>query len=429
MAPLLLLLLLLATCLPAAHSEEGLPACTRSGSMCGASNATATACCQANGTTCDTQVRCPSGARPPPGSVCGPNVEPSQCHTCQGPPPPPHPSGCVGSGAVCSKTAPCCENKGRCSSFLGCTKGGSKGVYTCQFMPPPQPQQAASPKKNLSHFEIAKGVFMPWLSNGAVGFPKNNTEQAAIELWLKQGGRGVDTAWSYHNQVQVGQAMRNSAVPRPDIFLTTKIPCVGSAAAAMDYIKRDQAQLCGGMPGATWCEGQPFADLILIHEAGASCKTEAMLQATWKGMEMALAANLTRSIGVSNFNVKNLETVLKTAKITPAANQCSMHIGRHDDATIAFCKEKGILYEAYSPLGGPDLHGKAVMTYPEVKRIAAVHHVSGAQVAMRWVLQQGCAVVTATGAAAYMGEDLAVTSFELTQSEMESLSKVTGNPP
>jgi diketogulonate reductase-like aldo/keto reductase len=64
---------------------------------------------------------------------------------------------------------------------------------------------------------------MPWLSNGAVGYPSNATEQAAMELWLAQGGRAIDTAFSYHNQAQVGYALGNTSVPRSEIFLTTKV--------------------------------------------------------------------------------------------------------------------------------------------------------------------------------------------------------------
>jgi len=78
----------------------------------------------------------------------------------------------------------------------------------------------------------------------------------------------------------------------------------------------------------------------------------------------------------------------------------------HDDETIKFSQLHGITYEAYSPLGGDDLGGKSVMTYPAVKEIAAAHGVSGAQVALRWVIQQGCALTTATGDIQYMQEDL-----------------------
>ena len=72
-------------------------------------------------------------------------------------------------------------------------------------------------------FEIAPGVLLPWISNGAVGYPSNSTETAAEMLWLKNGGRGLDTAWSYQNQMQVGAAISRTTVQRSDIFLTTKV--------------------------------------------------------------------------------------------------------------------------------------------------------------------------------------------------------------
>ena len=103
--------------------------CTEWLNMCGASNASAPDCC--SGSICDVQTQCPSGARPPPGSRCGPTVDPSQCHFCQPPAPPPHPTGCGKAGAACSTSTPCCENEGRCPSFLGCMN------KVCRFMPPP----------------------------------------------------------------------------------------------------------------------------------------------------------------------------------------------------------------------------------------------------------------------------------------------------
>ena len=143
--------------------------------------------------------------------------------------------------------------------------------------------------------EIAPGVHMPWLSNGAIGFPGHTFEQAGLEAWLEAGGRGVDTAQCYENQAQVGYALGNTSVPRSEIFLTSKIPCVGTAALAMEFIRSDLAQL-----------GQSQVDLMLIHAPGGAksnsgcsgvCNSAAERQATWKGLEQALVLNLTRAIG------------------------------------------------------------------------------------------------------------------------------------
>ena len=143
--------------------------------------------------------------------------------------------------------------------------------------------------------EIAPGVHMPWLSNGAIGFPGHAFEQAGLEAWLEAGGRGVDTAQCYENQAQVGYALGNTSVPRAEIFLTSKIPCVGTAALAMEFIRSDLAQL-----------GQSQVDLMLIHAPGGAkdnsgcsgvCNSAAERRATWQGLEQAMHLNLTRAIG------------------------------------------------------------------------------------------------------------------------------------
>jgi 2,5-diketo-D-gluconate reductase B len=391
------------------------PSCAHPGVLCGPSNSSAGPCC--SGMICDIQTRCPSGMPPRPGSRCGPTVEPSQCHTCQPPPPPPKPVGCGVAGTACSTSAPCCQNKGRCSSFLACLKNGVAGGSVCRFLPPPLKGDAPGRTNKAPSFEIAKGVHMPWLSNGAVGYPEHTQEQAAIETWLSKGGRGVDTAWSYKNQAQVGYALGNSSVPRAEVFLTTKIPCVGSAAAALRNLKLDLVQL-----------NQKYVDLVLIHEPTAQCKNSAQRADTYRGLLQGLQLGLTRAVGVSNFDSAQMADCLAVGPV--AVNQCSMHVGRHDDVSIRFAQAHNITYEAYSPLGGPDLHGKSVLTYPAVVAIAKAHNVSGAQVAMRWVLQQGVAVVTATGNAEYIVEDLAApAAFTLTASEMARLSAVSGTPP
>jgi len=273
---------------------------------------------------------------------------------------------------------------------------------------------------------------MPAISNGLCT-PKLNedpAETAALELWMKLGGRGVDTAWNYNQQVVVGWAINNATQEmKDDLFVTTKIPCVASAEAALSYVEQDLQQL-----------NVSSVDLVLIHSPGYGtapvgqpvgcwghqpcCMNASQLQDTWRGLETALAKNLTKAIGVSNFRTEHLEDVAATAKTLPAVNQCQMYVGSHDDDAIARCKEQGIVYEAYSPLG-PWHRPKTVLTDKTVAAIAKVHNVSSAVVGMRWIVQQNLTIVTATADAAYDIEDLdAVFSFALTAAEMDALSAV-----
>jgi 2,5-diketo-D-gluconate reductase A len=293
---------------------------------------------------------------------------------------------------------------------------------------------------------IAPGVSMPAVSNGAVVLGQQSVKQtAALELWFEKGGRGVDTAFNYGNQEAVGWAISNaSASVRSELVLTTKIPCVASAAAAVQHIETDMQRL-----------GVPQVDLLLIHSPGYGeppqgqpascwgyhpcCASDSELQATWAGLEQALAKNYTRAIGVSNFRTSHLDAVAKTAKVLPAVNQAQFYVGAHDDAAVARGKELGITFEAYSPLGpwcGVSTKcksSKPVLKDPTVLKVAAAHGVSAAEVGMRWVLQLGHALVTASSEAAYDVEDISgVWNFTLTAGEMAELSAVghntTGQP-
>ena len=264
----------------------------------------------------------------------------------------------------------------------------------------------------------AAAVQLPWISNGAWDLHHATPSEAdATSLWLQLGGRGLDTAYSYGSadQIGVGDAVRKAAptIPRGDIFVTTKIPCAGNASGALAYVKEDLAQL-----------GLAYADLILIHTP-AKCTSDAEIQATWQGLEHALALNLTRAIGVSNFEVVHLNAVLAAAKVMPAVNQCCLRVGFHDDDAIALCKQKGIVYQGYSPLGhGTNTSAPPVLLLPEVKAIAAAHNVSAAQVAFRFLTQQGHPLVTATGTKEYDLEDLNSLAFNMTAAELATLTQI-----
>lgn len=240
----------------------------------------------------------------------------------------------------------------------------------------------------------------------------------------------LDTAWNYHNQQGVGWAIGNvSGAAREELFITTKIPCVGSAQAAVEYVESDLLQL-----------QVAEVDLVLIHSPGIApaplgqplgcwgfqpcCNTSEQLQATWAGLELALARNLTRAIGVSNFRVEHLDAVAATATTLPAVNQCQMFVGRHDDLAIRRSRELGVLYEAYSPLG-PYHKPKPVLSDKTVAAVARAHNVSSAVVGLRWIVQQGLPFVTASSSAEYDIEDISrVFEVQLTPTEMVALSKV-----
>merc|ERR1712146_407389 len=143
--------------------------------------------------------------------------------------------------------------------------------------------------------------------------------------------------------------------------------------------------------------------------------------ALWAGMQMALARNLTRAIGVSNYKSADLEAL--DQKVKPSVNQCQMGIKVHDDDTIAYCQRNGIVYESYQAIK------ECPFEDPTVLKIAAAHNVTASQVCIRWVLDRGCASATGTGsdlvkAAKYAKENFDIYSFRLSTAEVEQLNKI-----
>lgn len=272
---------------------------------------------------------------------------------------------------------------------------------------------------------IAPGVEMPLANLGGVSSAPSN-----YSAWLDVGGRGIDTALTYGDATQksVAAAMAATSVARKDIFLTSKVPC------CHDYPLPGIAHDCQGEYNGTALESikKDFAilgkmDLILLHWP---CATTEQTVAAYADLETALEQGMTRAIGVSNFNSTLLAAMLPQVKVAPAVNQCGHSVGAHnashnpnlggDDATVKWCAAHGISYSAYSPLGG--LNGLDIFKDATVKRIAAVHSVSPAQVALRWLVQQEISIVTAADSEAYCAEDVDLFSFELTTAEMGTLA-------
>ena len=214
----------------------------------------------------------------------------------------------------------------------------------------------AEAAEDATTLEIAPGVRMPFVSDGIIlDAQANHTgEVKGLDLFVKLGGRGVDTAWSYHNQPAVGKAIREASVAREEIFLTTKIECMGTAEAAYAAIELDLRCAAASVSGA--CLPQPASqrppltslvwsfcrllglkqiDLVIIHapyhgygEPYSNCSKgpagAAARRATWRGMEKAVKDGLTRTIGLSNFDVEYMNEIMEGAEIPPAVNQVGL---------------------------------------------------------------------------------------------------------
>lgn len=253
--------------------------------------------------------------------------------------------------------------------------------------------------------EIAPGVFMPLVNVGGGGtkfLPSN------YSLWLELGGRGLDTALTYGDDVQrdVGKAIKASGLPRDQLFVTTKVPC---PAQSSDDAGHDLEMI-----------GVDYVDLMLLHWPCRSGMKDTI--SVYKSLENLVASKKARAIGISNFNAAEVDALIEAVSVKPAVNQNPFSIGNHDLEALKKCQDLNITYSAYSPLGG--LSHVDVLHDPTVTAIANVHNKSTAQVALRWVVQQGVVAVTASTKATHLQSDMEIFDFVLTGEEMSRLTAV-----
>jgi len=273
---------------------------------------------------------------------------------------------------------------------------------------------------------IAPGVEKPLISLGTGGgmYGKRSVVEKAVLSWLQNGigGRGVDTAIDYGNDDIVGVALTKSGIPREEMFVTTKQPGPIGFHETIVALKESLVRL-----------QTSYVDLYLIHfpdpdpnhppPAGNKSGKE-LRQETWRGMEEVLKRGWTRSIGVSNYKISDLQDTLEVATVTPAVNQVLWNPVSHDDSLLEFCQAKGITLEAWSPLGGHNSRHGEVLDLPIMKRIAASHNITTSQVALRWTLQHGMTLATGTNKKDHMKTDLDVFGFRLTDDEVAAISKI-----
>ncbi len=244
----------------------------------------------------------------------------------------------------------------------------------------------------------------------------NGTHPAAFQLLVR-----ADTAWDYHDETNIGAILKQRGVKREDVFILSKVPagfgnvsdCYPDPEIVLRYARENLAQL-----------GTDYLDVLLLHapcDIGRNPCPDPVAsdQALWRGAEEALRLNLTRAIGVSNYKVKHLTQLKANSSTVPALNQCKMSIANgHDDETIAYCGEAGIVYESFGALKG------CPFSDAETAKIAASHNKSVAQVCIRWALQAGGTIATGTGSNAttapdYARENLDVFDFALDDADMK----------
>jgi diketogulonate reductase-like aldo/keto reductase len=246
--------------------------------------------------------------------------------------------------------------------------------------------------------ELSDGGRLPMLGLGVWQIPNDRECVDAVRWALELGYRHIDTAQAYGNEESVGEGLRQSGVPREEVYLTTKFyPAQSDPVAELE--------------GSLRRLGVDAVDLYIIHwpQGGPTW--------AWPGMERARERGLTRSIGVSNFSADELEQLAQVATVTPAVNQIQFNPFRNRAALVEACRQQGIVPEAYSPLGtGQHL------SHPAVTEVAQRVERTPAQVLLRWCIQLGLPVIPKSTHRERIEENGRIFDFELTPQDMEQLN-------
>ena len=266
----------------------------------------------------------------------------------------------------------------------------------------------------MKDYLLNNGVKIPVLGFGTWKAQDGEEAYQAVLAALKAGYRHIDTAAVYKNEESVGRAIKDSGLAREELFITTKL------WNGNHTYEEAQAAFARSMERL----GLDYLDLYLIHwpnpkplrEEGAWKKRNAEV---WRAMEDLYEAGKIRAIGVSNFLPHHLEALLETARITPAVNQIRLAPGVYQTEVVDFCRERGILLEAWGPFGQGELFDAK-----EVQEIATNHEKSVAQIALAWSLAEGFLPLPKSVTAYRIQANLDCFGIELSHEERETLKTI-----
>jgi len=250
---------------------------------------------------------------------------------------------------------------------------------------------------------LNNGVAIPQLGFGVFQIKPEDTVKATTSA-LEIGYRHIDTAQMYGNEREVGLAVRESGIPREDVFVTSK---VNNNRLERDDVLRSFDTSLSDL-------GFDYLDLFLIHWP---LPAVADYVARWKVMEEIYAGGRVKAVGVSNFHPNHLRNLLDTSDITPAVNQIEISPFLVQDELRGFNADHGIVTEAWSPIA----RGK-VADDPVIGRIAERLGRSPAQVTLRWHVQRGDVVFPKSVTRSRIEENFAIFDFELDEADMTALS-------
>ena len=261
-----------------------------------------------------------------------------------------------------------------------------------------------------NYITLNNGVKIPQLGLGT-WFIDDDKVADAVKEAVKLGYRHFDTAQAYGNERGVGEGIRTCGVPREQLFVTSKV-----AAEQKTY------EEAAGIDETLKKMGLDYLDMMIIHSPQPWVEVNQSddryvegNRAAWKALEDAYKAGKLKAIGVSNFQIGDIESLLETARIKPMVNQVLLHISNTPLELVEYCQKNDIAIEAYSPIA----HG-VILDQPEIAEIADKYGVTVPQLCIRYTLQLGTISLPKTANPEHMKTNAEV-DFVISDADMETL--------
>ena len=259
---------------------------------------------------------------------------------------------------------------------------------------------------NVPMVQLNNGILMPQFGLGTFLQPSDEVCEQSCLTALKAGYRHIDTAHAYNDEAGVGRAVKESGIPREEIWVTSKLwpneYGEGKTAQAIDAML-ERMQL-------------DYIDLLYVHQPIGD------FVGAWKDMEKAVAAGKVRALGISNFDANDevFNRIMEAATVKPAVLQIECHPYAQRIAVREKAKKHDIQVECWFPLGGAMSNG-ALLKDPTIMEIAKAHGKTPAQVILRWHIQEGFSVIPGASNPDYIEENIQIFDFELTDEEMAQM--------
>lgn len=259
---------------------------------------------------------------------------------------------------------------------------------------------------NVPNVQLNNGILMPRFGLGTFLQPNDSVCYNSVSTALKAGYRHIDTAHAYGDERGVGRAVKESGIPRNEIWMTSKLwPSEYGEGKTLAAIDRMLERL-----------NTDYIDLLYVHQPVGD------FVGAWKDMEKAVAMGKVRALGISNFDANDevFQRIMRESTVKPAVLQIECHPYAQRVEMREKVRPYGIHVTSWFPLGGAMSQG-ALLHDPEIMKIAEAHGKTPAQIILRWHIQEGLSAIPGATNPDYINENIGIFDFELTAGEMQTM--------